>query len=82
MNSRRQISSRFTNNTFLVSLYIKVTETIGFFPIQILIFWTLRNNADAHISSLGYLWFTKLGETLLNRSEQLPVPWAEFENPW
>ena len=42
----------------------------------------LRNNADAHISSLGYLWFTKLEETLLNRSEQLPVPWAEFENPW
>ena len=35
---------------------------IGFFPIQILIFWMLRNNADcslmladAHISSLGYL---------------------------
>ena len=32
-----------------------VTETIGFFPTQILIFWMLRNNADAQISSLGYL---------------------------
>ena len=29
----------------------------GFFPIQILIFWILRNNADA-ISSFGYLWVT------------------------
>ena len=35
---------------------------LGFFfssfllVLQILIFWMLRNNADAHISSLGYLW--------------------------
>ena len=27
--------------------FSSVTETIGFFPIQILIFWMLRNNADA-----------------------------------
>ena len=33
----------------------KATETIVFSPIQILIFWTLRNGADGHISSSGDL---------------------------
>ena len=28
---------------------------VFFFSIQILIFWTLRNSADGHISSLGHL---------------------------
>ena len=33
------------------SLYINL-----YIERQILIFWMLRNNADAHISRLGYLW--------------------------
>ena len=47
-----------------------LSETIGFFPIQILKFQMLRNNADVHISSLGYLWghvnWKERGKPLVN----------------
>ena len=51
------------------------------FPIQIPIFWMLRNNADAHISSLGYLWYPlqypNLVESKLNCKAKswLPTPY-------
>ena len=37
---------------------LTVTETIGFFPIQILIFPVLRNNADVRRCSLFRAWAT------------------------
>ena len=46
-------------------LYIKRVRNDSSFPIQIVIFRMLRNNADAHISSLGYPWLNlgSQGET-------------------
>ena len=44
---------------FEILSFSKVTETIGFFPIQILILWMLRNNIMAMLilrAWLGYLW--------------------------
>ena len=72
---------------FLIEIlsFSQVTETIGFFPIQILIFRMLRNNADvhdAHISSLGYTWnltgdsskqFLALIVTVLEQNQQVPL---------
>ena len=44
----------------LKSFHFRRLQKLGFFPIQIFIFWMLCNNApmlaNAHISSLGYLW--------------------------
>ena len=74
--------------------FSEVTETIGFFPIQILIFRMLRNNADVRrcsYLSLGYLCFPErkciflsLEENLwtINRKKEFP----DFDNtkdfPW
>ena len=55
---------------------------MGFFPVQILIFRMLRNNADvrmfadAHISSFGYLgsYFRNENEKLIRSVTQLESP--------
>ena len=43
---------------YLSLLHSWAAETIVFSLIQFLIFWTLRNSADGHISTLGHLWNT------------------------
>ena len=42
-------------NFYLNPFTIKGYSNSYFFTIQILIFWTLCNKADGHISHLGYL---------------------------
>ena len=50
--------SRFLFKSFHIR---RLQKQLFFSPIQILIFWTLRNSADGHISSsLGNLWLARL----------------------
>ena len=62
--------------------FLKVTETIGVFPIQILIFW-MTMFADAHISSLAYLWFHCMDHngSRENQRQTNNISWKSPKNP-
>ena len=76
MDHTGETKHTFQGKLFFIEIlsFSQVTETIGFFPIQILIFRTLRNNADVRRCSYFELGLPVMWQAQKNGCLLSPIP--------